>query len=157
MELVASPNPLLAEFPVVIALPVQWGDQDALGHVNNTVYFRWFESSRIAYTERFALFDTLRRTRVGPILAAIGCDYRLPVEFPDTVEVGSRVVRMGTSSMAMEHALVSRSSGVVAAQSMSTLVLYDYAAGRSRAIPDEIRRAIEGLEGRSFPAPAAPA
>ncbi len=150
MDLVATPNALLAGFPVVIALPVQWGDQDALGHVNNTVYFRWFESARIAYTERFELFEMLRKTRVGPILAAIGCDYRLPVEFPDTVEVGSRVARIGNSSLAMEHALVSRSRGAIAAQSTSTLVLYDYAAGRPRAIPDDIRRAIEGLEGRSF-------
>ena len=41
----------LADFPVVIALPVQWGDQDAFGHVNNTIPIRWFESSRIAYLE----------------------------------------------------------------------------------------------------------
>lgn len=157
MEILVSPNALLAGFPVAIALPVQWGDQDALGHVNNTVYFRWFESARIAYTERFALFERLKRTRVGPILAAIGCDYRSPVEFPDTVEVATRVVRIGRSSMAMEHALVSRAQGLVAARSSSTLVLYDYAASRPCPIPDEIRQAIEDLEGRPFAAPGEPA
>ena len=48
---------LLAGLSVVIALPVQWGDQDALGHVNNVVYFRWYESARIAYFERVGLMS----------------------------------------------------------------------------------------------------
>ncbi len=150
MHLCENPSPLLAAFPIVIALPVQWGDQDAFGHVNNTMYFRWFESSRIAYMEQFRLLERLRTTRVGPILAAIGCDYRAPLFFPDVVEVGSRVTRIGRTSLSMEHAIVSRSKGVLAAESRSTLVLYDYATEKPHPIPDEIRKAVEELEGRSL-------
>lgn len=46
------PHASLADFPVVIRLPVQWGEQDAFGHVNNIIFFRWYESARIAYCQR---------------------------------------------------------------------------------------------------------
>src|SRR3954447_21061393 len=97
-----------AGFPVVITLPVQWGDQDAFGHVNNTVYFRWYESGRIAYSQRIGLIELFESARIGPILASISCDYRRAITFPDTVAVGSRVTRIGRTSLGMEHTLLSR-------------------------------------------------
>src|SRR5277367_5877386 len=97
----------LADFPVVIALPVQWGDQDAFGHVNNTIYFRWFESARIAYFERIGLNHLLEHEPIGPILASMSCDYRRPVTYPDTVDIGMRVSRIGRTSVGMEHAVLS--------------------------------------------------
>ena len=93
----------LVDFPVSIDLPVQWGDQDAFGHVNNTVFFRWFESARIAYLERLGIGDKNSATGLGPILAAIGCDYRRQVKYPDHVLIGSRIIRIGRTSMTMEH------------------------------------------------------
>lgn len=82
------PVAVLEGFPVVIEVPVQWGDQDTFGHVNNVVYLRWLESSRIAYMRRVGLFESLEAERIGPILASIKCDYRRQVTFPDTVAVG---------------------------------------------------------------------
>ncbi|MEX0586451.1 MAG: thioesterase family protein, partial [Pirellulales bacterium] len=72
---------LLADYPMSICLPVQWGDQDAFGHVNNTVYFRWFESARIAYLDRPELRAAMPDSSLGPILAAIRCDFRRQVTF----------------------------------------------------------------------------
>lgn len=143
-ELVA----LLPGFPVVVSLPVQWGDMDAYQHVNNTVYFRWFESARIAYTSQLGLKEMMTRTGVGPILAAISCDYRRQVTFPDTVHVGARITRIGRTSLVMEHSLVSESARAVAAESRSTLVVFDYHAGLPVPVPDEVRRGIIGLEGK---------
>ncbi len=141
---------LLAGFPVVYSLPVQWGDQDAYQHVNNAVYFRWFESARIAYTMRLGLSELMRAHKVGPILAAIACDYRRQVTFPDTVHVGSRVTKIGRTSFAMEHALVSASGRAVAAEGRSTLVVFDYKANAPVPVPDDVRRAIAALEGRDL-------
>ena len=98
---------LLSGFPVVISLPVQWGDQDAFGHVNNTPYFRWFESARIAYGMRVGLSRLKATQNIGPILALITCDYRRQLTFPDTVHVGARITRIGRSSLTMEHRLIS--------------------------------------------------
>ncbi len=141
---------LLDGFPVVITLPVQWGDQDAFGHVNNTVYFRWFESARIAYGERIGLSRLMADQRIGPILASITCDYRRQITFPDTVHVGARISRLGRSSLTMEHALVSTTARGIAAEASSVLVTFDYNAGKSHPIPDEVRSEVEALEGKPF-------
>lgn len=137
-------------FPVWIALPVQWGDQDAFGHVNNTVYLRWFESARIAYGLRVNLTETSAGERVGPILAAISCNYRRQLMFPDAVHIGARITRIGRSSLTMEHRVISEQLHAVAAEGDSTLVTFDYAAQKSVPLPDTIRAAIERLEGRQL-------
>ncbi len=141
---------LLAGFPVVIALPVQWGDQDAFQHVNNVVYFRWYESARIAYTSKLGLGDLMRSQQIGPILAAISCDYRRPITFPDTVHIGSRVTRIGRTSFAMEHALVIASARAIAAEGKSTIVVFDYKTNTPVPVPDDARAAISALEGKTL-------
>ena len=80
------------------------------GHVNNTVFFRWFESARIAYLDRIGLSRLMAGEQIGPILASITCNYRRQLTFPDTVEIGSRITRIGRTSMTMIHALHSRAN-----------------------------------------------
>ncbi len=102
---------LLEGYPVVISVPVQWGDQDAFGHVNNTVYFRWFESARIGYLLRIGLRTLQADERIGPILASSSCEYRKSITFPDTVRVGVRVTRIGRTSIGFEHRIISEGQG----------------------------------------------
>ena len=140
----------LPDYPVVISWPVQWGDQDLFGHVNNTVYFRWYESARIAYLDRIGVSDMMERERVGPILAAICCNYRRQLNFPDTVEIGSRITRIGRSSAVMSHAIWSQQQRALVADGESTIVTFDYQAQRPVPVPDSIREAIETLEGQKL-------
>jgi acyl-CoA thioester hydrolase len=135
---------------VVVTLPVQWGDQDAFGHVNNTVYFKWMESARIAYSQRIGLLDLLTAERIGPILASAACDYRRPVNFPDTVHMGIRVSRIGRTSIRQEHRIVSQEQGAIVAEGTSTSVVFDYSENRPHPVPELIRQAIEALEGRDW-------
>lgn len=137
----------LADYPVVVTLPVLWGDQDAFQHVNNAVFIRWFESARIAYLEETGLGELLRGASLGPILAAIACNYRQQLRYPDTVLVGARVTRIGRSSMTMQHAVYSQSLGAIAADGDSTIVVFDYAAGQSRPAPDSVRQKLKEVEG----------
>ena len=139
-------------YHVWISLPIQWGDQDAFGHVNNTVYLRCFESARIAYGRQVILGD-MEGKAVGPILAAISCQYRRQLTFPDTVHVGARITRIGRSSLAMEHRLISESLQAIAAEGDSTLVSFDYAAQKTVPLPADVRARIEALERRAFPPP----
>ena len=138
----------LADYRLVIRWPVQWGDQDAFGHVNNTIYFRWCESARIAYLDQLGLSDLMQREQVGPILAAIDCNFRRQVKFPDEIHIGARVTRLGRSSLTMEHRLFSQRLGQVAAEGQSTIVVFDYRRQKPTAIPADIRAAIEQFEGR---------
>ncbi len=139
----------MAGFPVVVEIPVQWGDQDAFRHVNNAVFHRWFESARIAYWLRIGLHGRVDIDGLGPILASIRCDYRRPVTFPDSIRVGARVVRIGRTSLTIEHRVVAGSSALVAAEGTAVVVLYDYNGAAPRPVPGEIREAIHALEGKA--------
>ncbi len=145
-----QPSSRRADYPVIISLPVQWGDQDMFGHVNNTVFFRWFESARIEYLDRIGLSDLKQREQVGPILAAIGCNYRRQLTFPDTVDIGSRVTRIGHTSVTMSHALWSERQQALVADGDSTIVAFDYRTQRPVPVPDAIRQAIEKVEGHTL-------
>jgi acyl-CoA thioester hydrolase len=144
------PVEALREFPLVITIPVQWGDQDTLGHVNNIIYLRWSETGRVEYLSRLDLWHGTPDQRFGPILASIICNFRYPLTYPDTVHVGTRVVSIGNRSFQMTHKIVSENAGVVAADLESTLVWLDYEAGKSIPVPAEMREAIEKLEGREL-------
>jgi acyl-CoA thioester hydrolase len=139
---------LLADFPIVVKIPVQWGDQDAFGHVNNTVPHRWFESARIELFGRIGLLELKALERIGPILAATSCDYRRQINFPDTVHVGIRVARIGRTSIALEHAIVSEAQQAVVTEGTSTTVVFDYEARKPHPVPESVRQAVASLEGR---------
>ena len=139
----------LADFPVVISLPVQWGDEDSFGHVNNAVHIRWFESGRIAYLEQSGLTHMLQQGGVGPILVSIACHYRRQLNYPDTVSVGSRVARIGRTSITIEHVLYSQAHAAAAADGHSVVVMFDFAAQRPQRVPDEVRQALERLDPRT--------
>lgn len=133
-------------FPVIVELPIAWGDMDYFRHVNNIVFFRYFESARIEYLERIGFRELTEERSVGPILAATDCRFRRPLTWPDTVGVGARVTEVGDDRFTMEYRLVSRKTGEVAAVGGGTLVSFDYAAQRKVPLPESVRRAIEALE-----------
>lgn len=137
---------LLAHFPVVIEIPVAWGEMDALGHVNNTVYFRYFESGRIAYFRRLGFMASVDQAEVGPILASVNCKFKYPITYPDTVSVGVRTIRIEDDRLVMEHCVVSHAAQCIAAQGESVIVAYDYRARKKATLPADIKQKIQALE-----------
>ena len=137
---------LLAGFPVVVTVAVHWGEMDYFRHVNNTVFFRYFESARIAYLDRIGFREERAEGGMGPILASTHARFRRPLTYPDTVRVGARTVELGADRFTMEYRLVSESQAAVAAEGGGVLVSFDYAAGRKGPLPEGVRRAIERLE-----------
>lgn len=140
----------LTGFPVITEIPVLWGDEDAFGHVNNVAYLRWCETARVDYLRRVDLFPDLPPKEIGPIVASLTCNYRRPLNYPDTVQVGTRVTSIGNSSFRMEHRVVSLGMDLVAAEADSTLVVVDYRLGKPVPVSLEIRKTIGALEGRVF-------
>lgn len=138
---------LLAGFPVVIETPVAWGEMDSLLHVNNTVYFRYFESARMTYFERIGFWEHMGRTGVGPILASTSCRFKLPLTYPDAVLIGAAVPEVGDDRFTMKYAVASRRHGRVAAEGEGLIVAYDYQQLKKAPLPDEIRERIRELEG----------
>lgn len=140
---------LLRVYPVVIELPVLWGNMDAFQHVNNVVYFRWFESGRIAYFDRLGFHSLMAEEGIGPILAAADCRFRIPLTYPDTVSVGVRVPEIGEDRFSVDYVVVSHQHGRVAAQGSSVIVSYDYTNARKAPVPEIVRQRILELEGRA--------
>jgi acyl-CoA thioester hydrolase len=138
---------LLATFPIVIEIPVAWGDMDAFGHVNNTAFFRYFESARIAYLERLGFRGADGGPGIGPILASTQCQFRRPLAYPDTVLVGARVSLLGEDRFTHEYRLVSQALKEIAAEGTGIVVAYDYNSRSKCAIPAAVRTRIEALEG----------
>jgi acyl-CoA thioester hydrolase len=144
-----DPTPPRPAFPVSVEIPVAWGDMDAYQHVNNVVYLRWLETSRIAYFERLGLVEQKERDGVGPILARTAIDYRLPVTYPDRVRVDISVTRVGGSSFTMSCRVWSTALQAEVATAESVIVNYDYRAGRTAPIDGALRQAIAALEARA--------
>src|SRR5262245_60216592 len=137
---------LLAGYPVVVELPVVWGEMDSYRHVNNAVYFRYFETARLEYFRRLGWFEYEQETGVGPILAATSAHFRKPLTYPDTIWVAVRVTDLQEDRFTMEYRLVSRKLAAVAAEGTGTIVTYHYAQGQKTPIPEELRRRIAELE-----------
>jgi acyl-CoA thioester hydrolase len=139
-------NNLLSQYPVILAIPVAWGDMDAFQHVNNVVYFRYFESARIAYLEHLDVAGFMQTTGIGPILHSVNCRFRIPVTYPDTVHVGVRVTQIGSDRFVMDQCLVSAQHQKIAAQGDAITVTYDYTKATKAHLPAVVRARIEALE-----------
>jgi acyl-CoA thioester hydrolase len=142
----------MAGYPVVIRLPIQWGDLDAYGHVNNTVYLKWFEAARAVYASRVGVEVIPGAQGIGGILANVACKYLHQLGYPGVVLVGVRITRMSLGSVNIECRIADARTGVPAAEANCDVVFHDYAAGRLTPIPDQIRAAVERLEGKRLPA-----
>jgi acyl-CoA thioester hydrolase len=140
-------------FPISLPIVVAWGDMDAFGHVNNTVFFRYFESTRIAYMEAVEAmhpgdFD------FTPVVASARCDFLASVVYPDTVVGQTRVLKMGNSSFTMDYQLISQAQGKPVARGEAVIVNVDRTTGRARPLPTSLRQRVCELEGRDFAAEA---
>lgn len=118
---------------------------DAFKHVNNTASIRWFESSRIRILEHPDLSIVLEAEGVAPLLASVSCNYRRQLRYPDTIHVGSKVSRLGNTSLTIQHAVVSEQQDCIASDGQSVVVCFDYKTQRPVRIPDKLRDAVERM------------
>ena len=136
----------LAGFPVIVQLAVAWGEMDSYRHVNNIVYFRYFENARLEYFRRLDWFVYERETGVGPILASTQARFRKALTYPDTISVGCRISSMAEDRFVMDYLTFSHSLGAVAAEGQGTIVAFNYARGEKVMLTDELKRRIAALE-----------
>ena len=119
-------------------MPVRWGDMDFYGHVNNTVYFRYFEQIRVEWVERHG-FRVGPDVDQGPIIVNASCTFLLPVNYPATVIVRMYGGEPGRSSMMTWYELYVDGDERLYAEGASKMVWMDHRNGRSMALPDALR------------------
>jgi acyl-CoA thioester hydrolase len=135
-------------YPVRLEQDVIWGEQDLFGHVNNTVYFRYFENVRVAHFREIGmLMPSPGSAGAGPILASTRCDFKLPLTFPDRVRIETGVLKLGTSSYTYGYRIWSYAQQAYAALGEGVVVYYDYEQKKSVPLPEALRRRILDVEG----------
>jgi acyl-CoA thioester hydrolase len=139
-------HPELTAFPVVVELDVAWGDMDAFGHVNNVVYFRYFENARIPWLDRVGWMRSKEETGQGPIIASTSARYRRAVAYPDRLLVGVRASEVKVDRVTIEYRIVSRRQDAVTTEGQAVVVSYDYRKVAKCPIPEAVREAIARLE-----------
>ncbi len=136
----------LSAYPVTVEIPVQWGEMDAYGHVNNAVFFRYFETARIAYLDRCGFLEAYERLQIGPILHSTECRFRQPLRYPDTIVAGARALQIDADRFTMGYAVFSKGQSQIIAEGRGIIVSFDYAQNEKTPLPDSVRVGIDGLE-----------
>ncbi|MFB2538438.1 MULTISPECIES: acyl-CoA thioesterase [unclassified Acinetobacter] len=134
---------IAADFAVIHNQVVAWGDMDAFGHVNNVDYYRYIENARLAYYEALGL----KLDDVITVILSSQCRYIKAVVYPDTLYIGAKTVKLGTSSFVMNYSLYSTAQQDLVATGEAVIVTLD-AQQQKIAIPQALREKIIALESK---------
>ncbi len=137
-----------ARYPHFLTIPTRWMDNDIYGHVNNVVYYSYFDTVINAYLVGPGGLDIHGGTVVG-VCAESSCRYRAAFAFPEPVEAGLRVGHLGRSSVRYEIGLFKAGEDRAAAQGHFVHVFVDREGRAPVPIPEGIRKALERIRGAS--------
>jgi len=140
-----QPRLTRADFRVFRAIPTRWHDNDAYGHVNNVVYYGWFDTAVNAWLIENSFLDLSGSEIVG-LVAETGCTYFESVAFPETVEAGIAVERLGNSSVTYRIGIFRQGGEQAAAQGRFTHVYVARASQKPVPIPAPLRAALTAIQ-----------
>ena len=134
----------LADYPHAQPITTRWMDNDAYGHVNNVVYFSYFDTVVNTYLIGRGALD-IQASRVIGLVVETGCQYLAPLTYPEQVTAGLRVAHLGRSSVRYEIALFGEGAHTAAAQGHFVHVYVDRDTRRPVDLPPALRQALEPL------------
>ncbi|WP_336810996.1 acyl-CoA thioesterase [Bosea sp. MMO-172] len=140
-----QPRLTRADFRVFRAIPTRWHDNDAYGHVNNVVYYGWFDTAVNAWLIEGGFLDLAGSDVVG-LVVETGCTYFESVAFPETVEAGIAVERLGSSSVTYRIGIFRQGGTQAAAQGRFTHVYVERASQKPVPIPAPLRGALAAIQ-----------
>ena len=133
-----------AAYPYFRAIATRWMDNDVYGHVNNVVYYSYFDTAVNGFLVEEGLLDIVRSPVVGYVVET-GCTFFAPIAFPDALEAGLAVTALGQSSVTYRIGIFKAGAERAAAQGRFVHVYVDRATERPVEIPAPTRRALEAL------------
>ncbi len=139
------PTPFTAaDFPHFGAITTRWMDNDVYGHINNVVYYSFFDTVVAEYLVAQGALDFINGGTIG-LVVETKCSYFAPVAFPDRVRAGLRVAHLGTSSVRYEIGIFRNDETAAAAQGYFVHVYVDRASNRPVPLPDALKKALQKL------------
>ena len=136
-------------FPVSLEIRIDWSELDLFGHVNNVMFMKYVQAARVNYWERTGIYREFLETKKGPMLASVNCDFRRPLFFPGSVRILTRMEFIKNTSFGFHHRLFDDKSEM-AAEAHDIMVSFDFNKNEKIPFPQELRKAIEDIEGKSF-------
>jgi acyl-CoA thioester hydrolase len=130
------------------SIPTRWADNDAYGHVNNVVHYSWFDTAVNAWLVEQGLLHIQHGAIIG-LVVETGCRYAASLAFPQTVEAGLAVARLGGSSVTWHIGLFAKGAAVAAAEGFFVHVYVDRATRRPVALPEPWRIALGAIAATS--------
>ena len=124
-------------------IPIRWGDMDAMGHVNNTVYFRYAEQVRIEWLESLG-FPASKACEQSPVIVNASCTFLLPLTYPGTVEVRMYTGHAGRSSLPTYFDMRPLGDEKIYAEGAAKIIWMNPGIGKSIPLPDVMRRLAAG-------------
>lgn len=138
-----QPKPRSA-YPAFRPITTRWLDNDVYGHVNNVVYYSWFDTAINAWLIEQGVLDIHAGAAIGLVVES-GCQYFAPLSFPQTIEAGILVAQLGRSSVRYEVGLYAQGEALAAAQGHFVHVYVDRQTRRPVSIPPDLRAALATL------------
>ena len=138
-----APEPR-SSYKVFRTIGTRWMDNDAYGHVNNVVYYSWFDTAVNAYLIEQGALDIHHSDTIGLVIET-QCNYFAPLAFPQMVEAGIRVARLGESSVRYEVGLFAQDADLTAAKGHFIHVYVDKATRRPVPLPAQLKTVLEKL------------
>jgi len=140
-----TPNPRTS-YPHFQLIPTRWMDNDVYGHVNNVVYYSYFDTVVNQYLIEQGVLDIERSPVIG-LVVETQCHYFAPLTFPDAVNAGLRVAKLGNSSVRYEIGLFRNDETSASAQGHFVHVYVDRASRRPAGLPEPMRAALARIAG----------
>jgi acyl-CoA thioester hydrolase len=132
-------------FPVKLHLRLDWSEMDLFGHINNVMYFKFIQASRVNFWEHAGFMNRYFKDKIGPILVSSGCQFKKPLFYPDSIMVEARIEFIKTTSMGLHHRILN-SKDEIAAEAHDVIVLYDFNTNAKVPIPVELKTTIENMK-----------
>ncbi|MEZ9536580.1 acyl-CoA thioesterase [Shewanella sp. 10N.286.51.B8] len=133
----------IAQNSIITEIPVAWGEMDALNHVNNAVYFRYFETARIDFFSQINMMDELKKTSVGPVLSETQAKFKRPVTFPDTLLVGITISDIKQDRFMMHYRVFSKAQQAITTTGSAKVVMFNFKTGQKATLTAELLAALE--------------
>lgn len=124
---------------------LRWADNDVYGHVNNAVYWQWFDTAVNEWLIAHGLLDVARGGVVGFVVET-GCRYVRPLSYPGAVEIGIAVVRLGRSSVTYRLGVFAEGAEEASAEALWTQVCVERETGRPVPVPDAWRERLSAVD-----------
>jgi acyl-CoA thioester hydrolase len=132
------------KFPLFVELVTRWADNDVYGHVNNATYYAYFDTVVNRFLTDNGVLDVEKSPSFG-VIVETGCKYFASVAFPDVLEIGLRVAKLGNASVQYELGVFKKGSGECAAEARFVHVYVNRATRRPVPVPDDARAVLQKL------------